>query len=546
MNKENKQVVSGLLFAAIIALFLNGCDSLTSTLSEKTGDKKLKDITFLSEEIAADTLTLNVGATYNLAAALVFTPSDAQEKGVLWSIDNEDAIITLNEETGVLTTGNKAAYDAADDENKSATITATALDGNKQASVLVTVVYTPIALESIAIAGGAALDMEAWDEADLTATPTPADANNYTLAWASSDTAVAAVDADGHIIAGSVAENSAATITVTAGNGDDEEGENEITATVTVNVAKSDLNNKSVASAQKLTAVVTAIGRDAADLDKEYTITVTKDITITQSSELINTSSDGFKGKTITLTDDGAGRTIKVRRALIENDIAVLQIGSADNGGKSLASTLSTRTKVILTGKLTLEGGGNEYLNGQNFVLVNRQGVFELDGNAKITGNKSASVGAVEVKGYGEFYMKGGEISGNTAGGENLPASGGGVVVTNNARFHMSGGVIAGNTVQYSGSNEYGSSGGALYLQGSTNLGIDFQKTGGIIYGNDVANVALRNIVLRDGVSQNQKGAAVNFFVNLSAGTLYRDTTLYANDNLSQKTTDANWNKLEE
>lgn len=170
--------------------------------------------------VTLDSATLELVKGNNATLTATVEPSNAANKQVTWSSDNE-AVATVSE--GVVT-----AVEAG-----TATITATTEDGGFTASCTVTVKDIPVT--------GIALDQTAltieplaadWTNADkaaaiLTATVLPEDAGNKNVTWTSSDEAVATVT--GGLVAG-VSEGKAI-ITATT-----EDGGFTATCTVTVKV----------------------------------------------------------------------------------------------------------------------------------------------------------------------------------------------------------------------------------------------------------------------------------------------------------------------
>jgi hypothetical protein len=160
---------------------------------------------------------------------------------------------------------------------------------------------------------------------------------------------------------------------------------------------------------------------------------------------------------------------------------------------------------LILENNITLQGRSELPLR---LVWVNSGGKLEMKAGSKISGNTSSDNGGggVGVYSRGTFTMSGGEISGNTT---NSPIGGGGVFVDTDATFTMSGGTISGNTA-YKGSGVYvnaystftmsggtisgntasNGSGGGVYVKYDATF---TKETGGIIYGQDEGNAALRN-----------------------------------------------------
>jgi len=97
------------------------------------------------------------------------------------------------------------------------------------------------------------------------------------------------------------------------------------------------------------------------------------------------------------------------------------------------------------------------------------------------------------------------------------------VYVLSNGSFTMTGGTISGNGA--------GHGGGVRIYKDTATEHPSFTKTGGIIYGNDAANPADRNVAFNSSGTLYRNGDAVCYY----DGSLnfFRDTTLYANDNIS-------------
>lgn len=145
-----------------------------------------------------DSLTLDVGGSENLAATI--TPSNATNKNVTWSSDNQNVATVENGKVTAVGAGK-------------ATITVTAEDGNKTATCAVTV--NPISVTGVTL-DQSALPISVGGSAELKANVTPENATNKTVTWSSDNTAVATVDASGKVTA--VAPGTA-TITVTTADG---------------------------------------------------------------------------------------------------------------------------------------------------------------------------------------------------------------------------------------------------------------------------------------------------------------------------------------
>ncbi|MCP8968491.1 DUF5057 domain-containing protein [Ectobacillus ponti] len=76
------------------------------------------------------TMTVEKGSQVDLSKLLVFTPANATNKKVIWSQSSDTRFVAVNTSTGVMTAAAKGY----------ATITATAADGNKKATITIQVV----------------------------------------------------------------------------------------------------------------------------------------------------------------------------------------------------------------------------------------------------------------------------------------------------------------------------------------------------------------------------------------------------------------------
>ena len=163
------------------------------------------------------TLSLDVPETYQLTATVA--PTDASNQVLEWTSSNE-AAATVDQNGLVTAVGNGTAV-----------ITATATDGTGvSASCTVTVIDPDnIPVSSITL-DKTAMNMEALEVYQLTATIAPADAANKTIRWTSSDENVATVDENGLVTA--IAKGTA---TITAAATDESGVSTSCTVTVTNN-----------------------------------------------------------------------------------------------------------------------------------------------------------------------------------------------------------------------------------------------------------------------------------------------------------------------
>jgi len=118
-------------------------------------------------------------------------------------------------------------------------------------------------------------------------------------------------------------------------------------------------------------------------------------------------------------------------------------LSPSSNG--SLLQIGSEQTVVVKD--LILQGRND---NNRSIVVIERGGIFRMEGNASVTGNTIRSSGG-GVLNNGTFIIQdNASVTGNTVG-----SSGGGVYVWSNATFIMNGGTISGNEANFSGGGVY-------------------------------------------------------------------------------------------
>ena len=184
--------------------------SATITVTTSDGGKTAKcEVTVEAKVIPVsgitvdkETLSIVEGEDATLTATVA--PEDASDKTFAWSTSDEK-VATVDEN------GKVTAVAAG-----TATITATTTDGGKTAKCEVTVEAKVIPVEGVTV-DKETLEMVEGDEATLAATVAPEEATDKTVAWSTSDEAVATVDAEGKVTA--VAPGTA-TITVTTTDGE--------------------------------------------------------------------------------------------------------------------------------------------------------------------------------------------------------------------------------------------------------------------------------------------------------------------------------------
>lgn len=224
-------------------------------------------------------VSLTVGNTVTLTAEVL--PSDATNTAVTWSSSNTSAasVSSAGEVTGIAA--------------GSAEITATTSDGNYKASCTVTVAKAKVAVTGVTLSSSS-LTLAAGETTSLTATVTPSDAADTSVAWSSDNTAVAAVS-DGTVTA---VASGTAVITVTT-----TDGAYKVSCTVTVTKGLSSIS---------LSAGGTLYEGKTTDITvtAAYSDSSTADVSSDAVLAIDNTAVASISGAT--LTGVAASNTVKV------------------------------------------------------------------------------------------------------------------------------------------------------------------------------------------------------------------------------------------
>ena len=178
----------------------------TATITAKAGEKtatctvtvKAKIIEVTGITLDKTTATLTVGDNLTLTATVA--PANATDKTVTWT--SSDAAVATVDATGKVTAV------------KAGTATITANAGEKTATCTVTVNAKTIAVTGITLSRTEVTLVEG-KSLTLTATVTPTDATDKTVAWTSSNPAAATVDTNGKVTAVAAGKT---TITAKAGD----------------------------------------------------------------------------------------------------------------------------------------------------------------------------------------------------------------------------------------------------------------------------------------------------------------------------------------
>jgi uncharacterized protein YjdB len=217
------------------------------------------------------TLALTAGGSETLTATLA--PANPTDPSVSWASDNS-AVATVD------ANGNVTAVAAG-----TATITVTTTDGSKTATCAVTVTAATVAVTGVTL-NKATLALTAGNSEPLVASVAPETATNKNVSWASDNSAVATVDANGNVTA--VAAGTA-TITATTVDGGK-------TASCVVTVSGVAKTPQTISGLSNITKTVG---------DAAFDLSATASTAVTYVSS--NTAVATISGSTVTIV--GAGTT---------------------------------------------------------------------------------------------------------------------------------------------------------------------------------------------------------------------------------------------
>ncbi|MDE6737241.1 MAG: Ig-like domain-containing protein [Treponemataceae bacterium] len=348
----------------------------TATVTAQAGDKTaacavtVNPIPVTDITLSAPTLTLTPGTTSKLTATVM--PENADDTTVTWS-SSDEAVVTVGNDGTVTTIAE-------------GTVTITAKAGGKAAECTVSVKQILNPVESVAL-NKAALTLTRGDTEQLTATVTPSNADDKTVAWSSSKPDVATVDADGTVTTHKAGET---TITATT-----QEGGKTATCAVTVNpihVTDITLNTTTLTLMRGATGTLTAtVMPDNADdktvtwqssdtavatVDADGTVTAvkqgaatitatTRDSGMTATCEvtvkpvLIAVESVTFNKKTLTLI---CGETERLMATVMPSNADDKTVAwSSSNAEIAMVSDDGTvAARKVGTARITASAGGKE------------------------------------------------------------------------------------------------------------------------------------------------------------------------------------------
>ncbi len=296
--------------------------------------------------VAPTNLALLTGESSQLTATI--SPANANDQTVTWtSSDPSVATVDANGLVNALAVGNT-------------TITVTSNDGGFTATSHVTVNASAVAVVGISVTP-TNLTLLTGESSQLTATISPANANDQTVTWTSSDPSVATVNANGLVNALAVGST---TITVTSNDGGF-----TATSSVTVNariVAVSGISvnptNLTLLTSESAQLIATIRPADASDQTVAW-ISSNPSIATVDANGLVNALAVGSTTITVASNDGGFSAsvnvtvtpTVEVFNQITPNGDGIQDIWQIDN----LDAYVDCQVKVFTRGgKLVYESRG--------------------------------------------------------------------------------------------------------------------------------------------------------------------------------------------
>ena len=299
-----------------------------------------------------------VGETLQLKVLL--TPSNATEQDVMWGT-NKRMVATVSE-TGLVTAVGEGT----------AIITVTA-SGDKKATCTITVLKPRVEVQSITLDNDN-ITIAKGQTAVLKATVNPANATDATVAWSTSDEAVAKVDQTGKVTA---VGGGSAVITASAGC---KSADCSVTVTVPVEGVSLDRNEIALVEGETATLTATVLPDDASDKSVEWT---------SSNGEVATVDSEGtitaIKEGTATITAKAGDKTATCGIIVEKKIIHVESITISRPELNLIVGTTETLTVTILPEDATYQSCTWASTNSE---------IAEVDQTGKVT---AKTVGTVTV-----------------------------------------------------------------------------------------------------------------------------------------------------
>lgn len=342
-------------------------------------------VTVISDTVSVASVTLSpkklsmqTGQTDVLKATVM--PSNAADASVTWTT-SDSSVVTVSEygEVEAVSEG-------------TATITVKTADGNKSDTCVVTVKSSKISVASVSISNKN-LSLQADETGELTATVAPSNATNKSVAWSTSDSAVAVVSDEGEVTA-----VSAGSAIITAKTAD---GNKTAVCVVTVKSSPAEVDSVSISkktlSLQSgKTGTLTATVKPSSAADKSVIWTTSDPSVATVDKNGVVTAVSAGSA-VITVTTTQGSKTAACTVTVTSTEIAVKSVSLSP---KTL--TLQNGETGVLTAKITPSNATNPSLtwttSDSSVATVNETGEVKAvsAGSTVITvktndGNKTAA-----------------------------------------------------------------------------------------------------------------------------------------------------------
>ncbi len=304
------------------------------------------------------------GQTTTLTATV--SPSTAGNKAVTWESSNTSVATVVD---GVVTAVS----------NGTAVITVTTKDGSYNAVCVVTVAI-PVSVTGVTLDKSSATLTAAGETITLTATVNPANANNSTVYWSTSNGSVAVVS-NGVVTA---VGNGTATITVTTEDGN-KSATCEVTVAIPVKATGIVLDKTSATlTAIGATTTVTATVTPSNATDKSVRWISTDETVATVADGVVTAVGEGTAIIVATTVDGGYTANFKVTVSIAPDVVAVTGV-SLDKTSVSFTEAGKTET---LTATVAPENADNKsvtWTSSDNAVATVADGVVTAVGNGTAT-----------------------------------------------------------------------------------------------------------------------------------------------------------------
>lgn len=306
-------------------------------------------------QMTAETAKMNVGETKTIS--YVIDPAAASNQAVTWT--SSDVTVASVSGAGVITAH----------KSGTTTITVTTEEGGYADSCELTVIN---AVKGITISDTSVL-IYTGKTKQLSASVTPADADNQAVIWSSSDEDVAFVDSNGLVTAGSTG---AATITVTSVDGGYKAS---CSVTVSKHVTGIYLSDSAVSLVPGLSHQLTATVIPLNALNKDVMWASTNEAVATVDENGLVTAHKS--GNTIIIAETVDGNHTQMCEVVVSNSAAGYTLNSHDE-------------YIGVNGTVTLEGAFTppDAVNQTVFWTTSDESIATVDDSGKVSGKKAGSV----------------------------------------------------------------------------------------------------------------------------------------------------------